>query len=203
MWMDVFFVVYQINSFLSASGICNLNAYVSVLPLIKEHVTTVAECNLHFTTIKPGTIWEGKRWSWKHTYLFSKKQKDKINCCKTQISCSSTANTYTYIYTNCFGIQLIQNIKKWIDNVARGAWKAERAKGRAGSRRAGKQLAGECRVEVRRLSNAPSWRVPWSVRCGTLLFDTGFNERVLADPLIATIQSKDSLHHAVSDYTNS
>ncbi len=36
-----------------------------------------------------------------------------------------------------------------------------------------------------------------SVRCGTLLFDTGFNERVLADPLIATIQGKDSLHHAV------
>ncbi len=30
-----------------------------------------------------------------------------------------------------------------------------------------------------------------------LLFDTGFNERVLADPLIATIQRKDSLHHAV------
>ncbi len=52
---------------------------------------------------------------------------------------------------------------------------------------------GECR----RLSNAPSWRVAWSVRCGALLFDTVFNERVLADPLVTTIQRKDSLHHTV------
>ncbi len=47
------------------------------------------------------------------------------------------------------------------------------------------------------LIQCPSWRVSWSVRCGALLFNIGFNERVLADPLIATIQRKDSLHHAV------
>ncbi len=51
--------------------------------------------------------------------------------------------------------------------------------------------------QIRRLSNAPSWRVAWSVRCCALLFDTGFNERVLADPLIAIIQGKNSLHYAV------
>ncbi len=56
---------------------------------------------------------------------------------------------------------------------------------------------GECGVEVRRLSNAAGWRVAWSAGYRSFLFDTGLNQRILADPLIALIQRKVSLHNAV------
>ncbi len=56
---------------------------------------------------------------------------------------------------------------------------------------------GECGVEIRRLSNAAGWRVAWSAGYRSFLFDTGLNERILADPLITIIQRKVSLHNAV------
>jgi len=81
--MDALFVVYQINSSLSASVICNINAYVSGLPLIKGHVTRVAKCNLHFTT-KPGTMWENKK-------------KGMLQNSNLQISCSSTSKKHNWL----------------------------------------------------------------------------------------------------------
>ncbi len=47
---------------------------------------------------------------------------------------------------------------------------------------------GECGVEVRHLSNAAGWRVAWSAGYRSFLFDTGLNQRILADPLITLIQ---------------
>ncbi len=69
------------------------------------------------------------------------------------------------------------------------------------NRRLGSVLCGlsqsECGVEVRRLSNATGWRVAWSAGYRSFLFDAGLNQRILADPLIALIQRKVSLHKAV------
>ncbi len=71
----------------------------------------------------------------------------------------------------------------------------------AKNRRLGSVLCGlsqgECGVEIRRLSNAAGWRIAWSARYRSYLFDSGLNQRILADPLIALIQRKVSLHNAI------
>ncbi len=46
-------------------------------------------------------------------------------------------------------------------------------------------------------SNAAGWRIAWSAGYRSYLFDSGLNQRILADPLIALIQRKVSLHNAV------
>lgn len=55
--------------------------------------------------------------------------------------------------------------------------------------------------KVNAVSKFNAYPMPWVDelldRLGTLLLDIGFNERMLADTLIAGIQIKDSLHDAV------